>query len=328
MTAELVPHPGGDLTADAELLARLRALDEAAARHVRKPRNTERNYAGDWRTWQRYVAELRIPERAATIGSFVGFVLWLRRDGKAPATVERRVYGVTVTLRVLGVDVPQEAADGARLALEEYKRDLAEAGETRGRGKASVVTIRDLRAMSAALPATLQGLRDRAALLLGIGVAARRSEVANLLARDVTTQEEGLKVEVRYGKSGARHPAIKKGTHSLTDPVAAWIAWRDAAGLDPEGSAFLAIDRHGNLGGRMSPAAVGNIVIRACELAGLPRKTWHGIRAGLATEARRAGHDVKTIAQQGGWSPTSRVLYEYMRIVDEWADNATAGLGL
>ncbi|TMR10675.1 integrase, partial [Nonomuraea zeae] len=140
MTAELVPPQGGEL--DAELLAGLPALDEATARHVRKPRNTERNYAGDWRTWQRYAAQLRIPERAATIGSFAGFVLWLRRDGKAPATVERRVYGVTVTLRSLGVEVPQEAADGARLALEAYRRDLAEAGETRGRGRAGVVTIR------------------------------------------------------------------------------------------------------------------------------------------------------------------------------------------
>ncbi|TMR21539.1 hypothetical protein ETD85_50775 [Nonomuraea zeae] len=190
------------------------------------------------------------------------------------------------------------------------------------------MTIRDVRAMSAALPATLRGLRDRAALLVGIGAAARRSELAGLLCRDITVHEqEGLKVGIRYGRSGARRPAIKRGS-GLTDPVAAWTAWRDAAGLDPAGPAFLTIDRHGNLGRRMSPASVGDIVINACELAGIPRKTWHGVRAGLATEARRAGHDAKTIAELGGWSPTSRVLSAYMRIVEEWAGDATAGIGL
>lgn len=56
--------------------------------------------------------------------------------------------------------------------------------------------------------------------------------------------------------------------------------------------------------------------------------TGHSLRAGLATEARRAGHDVKTISTQGRWSPTSTEVYRYVRIVDQWADNATAGLGL
>lgn len=32
------------------------------------------------------------------------------------------------------------------------------------------------------------------------------------------------------------------------------------------------------------------------------------MRSGLATEARRAGHDAKTIAAQGGWRPNSKEL--------------------
>lgn len=56
--------------------------------------------------------------------------------------------------------------------------------------------------------------------------------------------------------------------------------------------------------------------------------TGHSLRAGLATEARRAGHDPRSIAAQGGWSPTSDVLYGYMRTVDQWQDNALDNIGL
>jgi hypothetical protein len=36
------------------------------------------------------------------------------------------------------------------------------------------------------------------------------------------------------------------------------------------------------------------------------------VRTGLPTEARRADHDAKTIAAQGGWKPNSATLYGYM----------------
>ena len=80
----------------------------------------------------------------------------------------------------------------------------------------------------------------------------------------------------------------------------------------------------------MSPQAVGIAVRRAAEAAGIPgeRVTAHGLRAGLATEARRAGHDVTTIAKQGRWSPSGAAIHGYMRVVDQWSDNAVRGIGL
>ncbi|MEV4472831.1 tyrosine-type recombinase/integrase [Nonomuraea sp. NPDC049504] len=313
---------------DAELYARLAALDEAAEQIDTRTANTKRNYAGDWRTWQTYTAQTGIPPMAATPGSLTGFVLWLAQRGDAPATIQRRLYGATVMLREQGVTVPDEAPRKARDVLNALARNLAEQGEKRGRGQAPAVTVQQLRKMSAALPHTLKGLRDRAILTVGFGMAARRSELAGLLVRDVVLLDEGLKVHVRYGKTGGRAPAIKRGTHPLTCPVTAWQAWVEAVELEAASPAFRRIDRHGNVLGKMSPQAVGNVVTDAAELASLDGITAHSLRSGLATEARRAGHDAKTIAEQGGWSPTSGVLYGYMRTVDEWADNATAGLGL
>ncbi|WP_433426306.1 tyrosine-type recombinase/integrase (plasmid) [Microtetraspora malaysiensis] len=329
MTAELDRLAAELATADeAELHARLAALDEAAEQIDTRAANTTRNYAGDWRAWQDYTAQTGIPTLAATVGSFTGFVLWLAQHGKAPSTIQRRLYGAAVMLRGHGVAVPDDATSKAKDVLDALTRNLAERGEQRGRGQAPPLSVRDLRKMSAALPDTLKGRRDRAILTVGFGMAARRSELSGLLARDVVVRDEGLKLSVRYGKTGAREPAIKRGTHPLTCPMQAWQAWAGSVELDPAGPAFRRIDRHGNVLGKMSGQAIGNVIVEAAERAGLDGITAHSLRAGLATAARAAGHDAKTIAEQGGWSPNSSVLYRYMRIVDEWADNATAGLGL
>lgn len=177
---------------------------------------------------------------------------------------------------------------------------------------------------------TLAGIRDRALLLLGFAIAARRSELAHLDVTDITAQDEGIVVTVRFGKTGAREVAVGFGIDPETCPVRAVQTWLTTAAL-VDGPLFRPIDRHGNLGHRrMSPRACGEIIARAA--AACPdldtRFTGHSLRSGMATEARRAGHDAKTIATQGGWRPNSSELYRYMQIVDRWTDNALRGIGL
>jgi integrase len=310
---------------------RLAALDTAAAAYVdtQRPANTQRAYTADWRAWTTYTAALDIPDTSDTAGALVGFVAWLERQQLAPSTVDRRLAGAVVGLRAHDAEPTKAATEAARAALNGYRRRLAEAGETRGRGQAPALTVKDIRAISAALPQSLAGTRDRALVLLAFGIAGRRSEVAGLLASDITEAPEGLVVTVRFGKSGGRTVAVPHGSHEGTCPVRAWRAWRDAAGITG-GPAFRRINRHDQLQlGGLSGAAVGEAINRAAARAGLSaRFTGHSARAGLATEARRAGHDAKTIAVQGGWSPTSPVLHGYMRVVDRWSDNAVAGIGL
>ncbi|MCA2184663.1 tyrosine-type recombinase/integrase [Nonomuraea cavernae] len=326
---ELELHGGGELVPadDAALWARLAELDAAAEAFEPRSENTLRSYASDWRVWERYVAEVSIPLEAGTPGAFLGFVIWLGKQGKAPSTIERNLYGAAVSLRERGVAVHPNGPKKAKKAVDALARMLAEEGEQRGRGQAPPLTVMQLRAMSEALPDTLKGRRDRAILTVGFGMAARRSELANLLARDVVVTEEGLKVFARYGKTGARSPAIRKGENEWTCPRRAWLAWAAAADLDPDGPAFLRFNRHKMLG-PISAQGIGIAVADAAEAVGLEGITGHSMRAGLATAARKAGHDYKTIAEQGGWSPNGTALHEYLRIVDQWADNATAGIGM
>lgn len=287
--------------------------------------NTRRAFEQDWQHWTTYTASLGVPASTVRDTLLVEFVAWLARQGQAPATIERRLTGVLAGWHRLQLDVPHGITGQARRALRNLERDLAEANEKRGRGAAPAVTIPQLRRMCAELPSTVAGDRDRAIILLGFAVAARRSELAKLLAADVEPDPEGLVVHIRLGKT-PREVAVKPGTDPGTCPVTAWRTWRGH--VDEVEPAFVRVNRHGTLGGAMSPAAIGAVVTRRGDAAGVPGLTGHSLRSGLATEARRAGHDRKTIAKQTGHSARSAILDGYMQIVDRWADNALTGIGL
>lgn len=326
----LVPVPGGEL--DAVTAARVADLDARAEEWLEevKPRNTLRAYAQDWAVWEVYCSELGIPPIPASRGSLVGFVRWLVLTQSAPATINRRLAGVAVYHQNNGVPLSKEVKKGGRDALHAETRRLAKANDDRGRGKARPLTVKELRAIVAACPDEgPAGARDRALVLVGFAIAARRAELADLIIRDLTLSAEGLVVRIRWGKKGAREASIPSGSNPQTCPVRAWRVWLDTLGQwQPGERAFRRVDQWGNIGPSLSPDGVGKIITRVALRAALEHTTAHGLRAGLATEARRAGHDAKTIATQGGWSPTSSVLYEYMRIVDRFADNAIVGIGL
>jgi integrase len=309
---------------------RLAVLDAAAEQYVneQQPRNTARAHESDWRAWNAYTTTVGIDPCSASTGALVGYVAYLERAGRSPNTIDRRLSGAVVGLRARGIEPARTATKAARTALDGYRRRLAEAGEKRGRGNAPALTVKHLRQICAACPDTLAGLRDRALVLLAFAIAGRRSEVASLLVSDIVTDDQGLVVTVRYGKTGARTVAVPFGSHPTTCPVRAWQAWQAASGIT-DGAALRRIDRHGRLLGGLAGQSVGAIITAAGERAGIELHfTGHSARAGLATEARRAGHDTKTIATQGGWTTNSRALGGYLQIVDRWSDNAVAGIGL
>lgn len=321
---------------DSETAARIAALDAASDWHAEqmRPPNTQRAYVADWKAWLAFSAETDLPPTAATRGTLRAFVAWLWDRGAAPTTIDRRLAGVVVTLRRehrAAINPDDTAA--ARELLKGYVRAAAELRQApRGRGQTAPLLLADLRRISAACPNTLAGVRDRALLLLGFAIAGRRSEVAGLTVRDIADDPNGLVVDVRVSKTKPRTVAVPYGSNPLTCPVRAWRAWREAAALDdPDGPAFRRIDRHGRLLGGLSGQAAGDIVTRAGERAGVAvHLTGHSVRAGLATEARRAGKDRKAIAGVTGHVPNSAALDQYLRTVDRWSDedNALIGIGL
>jgi site-specific recombinase XerD len=271
------------------------------------------------------------------------YVSRLAAAGKAPSTIERALAAISTAHRATGAG--RLDTEQIRAVLTAYKRKRAVAGHrTR---KAAVATVDVLRAMLDALDtATVAGLRDRAILLLGFAMGARRSDLAGLDIGDLTETPGGLEVLVRISKtdrhSAGRSIAIPYGSDPAACPVRAVQAWRAALAEHGHttGPLFVRIDRHGTLGrapsgrgsrdGRLTAQAVALVVRRAALAAGFdPAALWsgHSLRRGFATEARRAGQDGVRIGRQGGWVDGSKALAGYFEEADRWTAKPLVGVG-
>lgn len=319
----------------------------AAARVVASvPQSTRDAYSSDWRGWVTWCAiyeHLALPAGAESIAEYASY---LADAGKAYATIDRALAAIASAHRAAGETPPDSLL--ARKVLRAYARERAEAGIPAAR-KATPVTVSVLRAMTAVCsPYTPIGVRDRAVLVLGFALGARRSELAALNISDITETPAGLEVVIRTSKtdihSQGRHVAIPYGTYPPTCPIRTLRAWRKTLterGRDTTGPLFVRIDRHHKLGhvatgrgstdGRLTGRAIANIIQRTAQKAGQdPDQCWtgHSLRRGMATETYRNGADPLHIARHGGWKDGSRALLGYIEDTDKWTTNPLTGIGL
>lgn len=321
-------------------------LSESARRRIREsvPASTRRAYSGDWRRFTVWCIENQrshLPASAATLAEYVSH---LADEGKASSTIERAMAAITVAH--VSADTEPPNTRPARAVLRRHRAELAEDG--RGVRKAKALTIPALRAMIETLDtSTLAGLRDRALIVVGFALGARRSELAALNIADLTFTDDGLQVAIRRSKtdkeSVGRHTALPYTSRLATCPVRTMKAWLGALAERGEtsGPVFRRIDRYGNLGrtphghgeasGRITGQAVAIIVRRTALRAGLDAASafsGHSLRRGFATETHRQGKNPLRIARHGGWKDGSTTLAGYIEDANQWEDNALTDVGL
>ncbi|WP_034089216.1 tyrosine-type recombinase/integrase [Streptacidiphilus albus] len=300
------------------------------------PANTKRAYGRQWSQFTDWCDETGRSPLPATPQTLAEYVSHLADLDRAPSTIEQATAAIRTAHRVAG-HRGQPETDGALAVLKVHRRDRAEAGKRKR--KAPPVTLTPLRAMiDATDPEALAGKRNRALLVLGFALMARRSELAALRVGDVRFTDDGLTVLIRSSKTdqdaiGAK-VNIPVGVHPATDPIRVVRAWLDALAQRQvtTGPLLRRINRWGHLQeGGMSGAAVNEAVQRLAAAAGLDGAedfTAHGLRAGGPTEAAKAGHPTSFIAEHGRWSKSSPQVLEYIRPVEKWRDNPMRGIGL
>lgn len=313
----------------------LRGLSDAAREAVLEgvPDGTRRPYARHWRAFQAWCAEADRSALPAEPATLTEYVTHLTGRELSVSTIRQAVAAIRAAHFEAELEPPASAA--TTLVLRGYSRRRALAGQ-RPR-KAPPVVVDPLRAMVDTCDDSVRGRRDRALLLLGVAMMARRSELAGLHLEDAELVPEGLSVLVRASKTDqagvGRRVAIVPGDHVATCPVRSVRSWLDILadhGIQT-GRLLRSIDRHGNIGAGLSGDAVNRIVRARAVSAGVERAddyTSHGLRAGGATIAAYAGKTHSGIAGQGGWSQTSTVVLGYIRAADQWRENPMRGVGL
>jgi integrase len=268
------------------------------------PENTALAYRSRWRSFEGWCARagrVALPATAQTVAAYLTHLATGR--GLRATSVDAHLTAIRAVHRGAGATAP-DALTARKVVGAARRREAARDGRY-GPRKAVPVMAADLSAIVAACDdQTAAGLRDRAVVLLGFALLARRSELAALNLSDVElVPGEGIAVTIRSSKTDpSARGAIRRIHYAANEracPVRALLAWTSfLAGRGiTTGPLFTRIDRWGNVGpaaggryaappgpdgavgppvpagtsrdGRLRPQAVGDIVTALCESAGL-----------------------------------------------------------
>lgn len=340
-------------------LADFAVPDETAAL-IREavPENTAIAYRSRWRSFEAWCAQsgrVAIPATAQTVAAYLTHLATER--GLKATSVDAHLTAIKAVHRGAGAAVP-DGLTARKIVVAAQRREAAREGRY-GPRRAVPVMVSDLPAIVAACDTdTAAGLRDRAVMLLGFALLARRSELAALNISDVeTVPGEGLAVTIRSSKTDHAARGVTRRIHYASNealcPVRAVLEWR--AFLARRGSTggplFTRIDRWGNVGpdaggrggrdGRLRPQAIGEIIETRCASAGpgaadqeqaaaageRRRYSGHSLRRGGATSMLKAGAQPLNVSRHGRWTDGSRSFAGYVEEATGFGeDNPTRDL--
>jgi integrase len=269
VTENALAGPAGGTQAPGPYSGADYALPDEAAALIREavPENTALAYRSRWRSfqaWCRDAGRVALPATAQTVAAYLTHLAVDR--GLKATTADAHLTAIRAVHRGAGAAPPAGLA-ARKVVVAAQRREAARDGRY-GPRKAVPVMAADLPAIVAACDAgTPAGLRDRAVILLGFALLARRSELAALSVSDIEhVPGEGLAITIRASKTDQSARGVVRRIHYASAealcPVRAVLAWLEylAAHGRAAGPLFTRIDRWGNLGagagGRYAAARV------------------------------------------------------------------------
>lgn len=311
----------------------LEELEERARRYFYQARaeNTVKAYRHDledfavWCKVDMGGAEY-FPAAAETVRLYITD---LAGRGLKAATIQRRLAAIGQLHQEAELEDPTKT----KLVKNTYTGIVREIGAFQ-EGKAPLLTPTLRRVLKAFKnedgPAAI---RDRALLLVGLAGGYRVSELASLLAEDVSFEDRGAEILLRRSKTdqagGGHYKGIPYGHHAESCPVSHLKEWITLL-PGKDGPLFRAVDRHGNIANKpMAPDSISRVVKKRARAAKLDpeRYSGHSLRAGLVTAASEGGaHDADIMRQTNHRSLTT--LYRYRRSTGLFENNPASVLGL
>jgi hypothetical protein len=176
--------------AESSLPATLRdALDSAAdLARAEKATATKRAYGSDFAIFRAWCADQGLSALPADPAVVAAFIAAEAGRGVKCSTLGRRVAGIRYGHRLAGLASPTDD-ERVKAVMRGARRTLGVAPV-----KKSAAASDKLLAMVAGGKSNLAGKRDRALLLIGFALAARRSELVALDFADLEECPEGLRV--------------------------------------------------------------------------------------------------------------------------------------
>jgi site-specific recombinase XerD len=277
-----------------------RAVEEARAYVTASvPESTQRAYRADWEAftgWAKEHGVTPLPAKAETVAAYVAD----RAQSVRPGTLRRCLAAISKAHKLAGHPTPC-TVEPVPSTMKGIERVAGVA--TTGKAPATFNAIEKL---VSTFPAdTLEGLRNRALLLVGFAGAFRRSELVAIEVKELAWSDEGVVVTVPRSKTDQRGQGQTKPIPFVSGRLCAATAlkaWLTASGIK-NNAVFRGFYSNGDTRPMaLTPQTVALIIKSACVRAGLdPEKySGHSLRAGHVTEARSRGvADADTMSVTG-----------------------------
>ncbi|CAB3627394.1 tyrosine-type recombinase/integrase [Achromobacter pestifer] len=201
-------------------------------------------------------------------------------------TLLQRLSVLSKAHELLGHPNPCHAA-AVRELLAKTRRAYARRGMAPAKKEA--LTREPLEALLATCDDTLRGMRDRALLLFAWASGGRRrSEVVRATVENTVRTPEGFLYTLAHSKTNQAGTQRADDQKPIIGSAAlALDAWLAASGIR-QGQIFRRVRRGDVIGEPLAAAAVRDIVLERCKLAGLEGEfSAHSLRSGFVTEAGR-----------------------------------------
>jgi site-specific recombinase XerD len=300
------------------------ALDSAAdLARAEKAVATQRAYKSDFAIFSAWCAGQGLCALPADPAAVAAFIAAETARGVKSSTIGRRVAGIRYSHKLAGYSSPTDD-ERVKAVVRGARRTLGTAP-----AKKAAATADKVLAMVAANRIDLAGKRDRALMLLGFALAARRSELVALDVADLAECPEGLRVTIRRSKTDQEGAgavvAVCKG--SIACAVVALRDWLAAANIT-EGPIFRPIGKGGRVKDtRLTAQSVALIVkAHAAQLGFDPAAfAGHSLRAGFLTSAAAKGASIFKMMDVSRHRSVD-TLRGYVRDANAFRDHAGAGL--
>jgi site-specific recombinase XerD len=277
-----------------------RAVEEAKSYVTASvPESTQRAYRADWEAftgWCKQHGQTPLPARPEVVAAFIA----ARAREVRPATLRRCLAAIGKAHKMSGHANPC-GAEPVPATMKGIERTAGNAVKAK-----APATLDAVERMVATLGSDhLEGIRNRAILLLGFAGAFRRSELVALDAENLAWSEQGVVITVPRSKTDQRGAGMTKPIPFVSGRLCAATAlraWLTASGIK-KGPVFRGLHRSGSVQpDALSAQSVALILKSACLKAGLDPEQYsgHSLRAGHVTEARARGvADADTMSVTG-----------------------------
>jgi len=274
------------------------------------PATTQRAYAADWRAFSEFCRQHRLepmPAKPETVALFIS-----ERAGEVKPGTIRRALAAIGKMHTVSQHPNPCTVEPVPSTMRGIERTHGSAAV--GKAPANLAVVER---MVGAFPATtLDGLRNRALLLVGFAGAFRRSELVALRVEDLAWSPEGVVITVRQSKTDQEGKTQQKAIPFVQEGICAATAlkvWLTAAGIK-EGPVYRPMTRAGTpRDTALNAQAVAVLIKSACAQTGLDaaRYSGHSLRAGHVTEARSRG-----VADADTMSVTGHTRVETLNVYD------------